>query len=204
MPGMDSSVYATGKQGKSDQKGEKQAVTIAQKQKGQAEPSVNKTGAGKELSRQESKEVRELRERDREVRSHEQAHAQAAGTLLQRGPVYEFEQGPDGKRYAINGYVIIDSTAADTPEATVRKAEKVIRAATAPMEPSSGDMQLAAKGRRMKMEALQEVRKQSGTLAEANQEKSTRNLSREQAEQSYQNIAGGTGKLELASYNFVA
>ena len=47
------------------------------------------------LTKEERKEVAELKDRDREVRRHEQAHANAGGQFA-GSPSYTFERGPDG------------------------------------------------------------------------------------------------------------
>lgn len=66
--------------------------------------------------------------RDREVRAHEQAHMAAAGAYS-RG-------GPDNRQYAVGGEVQIDTSAVSgDPEATIRKAQTVRRAANAPATP---------------------------------------------------------------------
>jgi len=88
--------------------------------------------------------VGELAARDREVRTHEQAHA-AIGGGFAGAPSYSFARGPDGKSYAVGGEVGIDvSPVADDPAATLRKMAVVQRAALAPAEPSAQDVQVAA------------------------------------------------------------
>jgi hypothetical protein len=86
----------------------------------------------------------ELRTRDREVRTHEQAHKSAGGRYA--GAIhYETQTGPDGKRYAVGGHVNIDVAPVDgDAEATLRKMEVVRKAALAPAEPSAADRQVAA------------------------------------------------------------
>ena len=89
-------------------------------------------------------EIARLRQRDREVRAHEQAHA-AVGGRYAGAPSFTYTNGPDGKRYAIGGEVSIDSGAiANDPQATISKMEVVIRAALAPAEPSAQDQRVAA------------------------------------------------------------
>lgn len=100
-----------------------------------------------ELTEAEEKLVRQLQQRDREARAHEQAHA-AAGGQYAGAPTYTYQRGPGGKQYAIGGAVSIDtSPIAGDPEATIRKLETVIRAATAPSEPSSIDQRVASQAR---------------------------------------------------------
>lgn len=98
-----------------------------------------------ELSDEEQEEVERLRRRDAEVRAHENAHKAAAGQHARGGPRYEFERGPDGRRYAVGGEVKIDTAAVpDDPDATIRKMRQVRRAALAPAEPSPQDRRVAA------------------------------------------------------------
>jgi hypothetical protein len=114
---------------------------------------------GDGLNEAEEKQVQKLKERDREVRAHEQAHARVGGAYA-GAPSYTFQQGPDGKRYAVGGEVQIDTSRERTPEATVRKMQIVIRAATAPAEPSSQDLKVAQQARSQLSEAQAELRAQ--------------------------------------------
>jgi len=114
---------------------------------------------GDGLNEAEEKQVQDLKERDREVRAHEQAHARVGGAYAS-APSYTFQQGPDGKRYAIGGEVQIDTAKERTPEATIRKMQIVIRAATAPAEPSSQDLKVAQQARSQLSEAQAELRTQ--------------------------------------------
>lgn len=98
--------------------------------------------ARQQEQRAEQQELQELRTRDREVRTHEQAHA-AVGGQFAGAPTYEFETGPDGRQYAVAGEVSIDISEESTAEETLRKAEIVRAAALAPAEPSPQDFQVA-------------------------------------------------------------
>lgn len=90
-------------------------------------------------------QVKELSARDREVRAHEQAHLSAAGRYATSGATFSYQTGPDGQQYAIGGEVSIDVSAVpDDPEATIAKMQVVQSAATAPAEPSSQDVRVAA------------------------------------------------------------
>ncbi|MEM7260631.1 MAG: putative metalloprotease CJM1_0395 family protein [Planctomycetota bacterium] len=114
-------------------------------------------GTPHELSEEERREVEDLTRRDREVRTHEQAHKAAAGPY--GGAIsYEYQTGPDGKRYASGGSVPIDvSPIPDDPRATVQKMRQVRGAALAPAEPSSADRQVAALAQRQLAEAQREL-----------------------------------------------
>jgi len=148
------SVYATinlvGKLNKSN-KGEE--VEFDSKLNG-----VKKLGKENELSDEEKAYLEKLKKRDQEVRSHEQAHKFAAGTLAVGSPNYEYKIGPDGKRYAVGGNVRIDtSKVPDDPEATIEKAKKIRRAALAPADPSPKDRQVAAAAAKLEQEARAEL-----------------------------------------------
>ena len=74
-----------------------------------------------------------------------QAHMAAAGGNARGGPSYEYQTGPDGKRYAVGGEVSIDASAVSgDPKATIRKAQQVCRAALEPGDPSGQDRSVAA------------------------------------------------------------
>ena len=100
--------------------------------------------------------VRELKQRDQEVKAHEQAHLSASGGLATGGARYTYEKGPDGKRYAIGGEVDIRTRSGRTPEETVRNAQQAQKAALAPANPSSQDLQVAASARQTEIEAQAE------------------------------------------------
>ncbi|MBX2821960.1 MAG: hypothetical protein KTR29_19855 [Rhodothermaceae bacterium] len=122
---------------------------------------------GKEFTPEEEKEIEKLKDRDREVRRHEQAHFQAAGNYASP-PKYEYQTGPDGKRYAIGGSVEIDMSAVtDDPEATLNKARVIKRAALAPEEPSAQDRKVAREADRMATQAQKEITEQRMNSAEA-------------------------------------
>ncbi len=96
------------------------------------------------LSREELQILHKLQARDREVRSHEQAHIAAGGQYVRSGASFQYEIGPDGKRYAVAGEVSIDVSEEKDPRATIRKMNIVRRAALAPVHPSSKDRAVAA------------------------------------------------------------
>lgn len=127
------------------------------------------TGPGGEaLTDQEVQRVEKLEARDKEVKAHELAHKVAAGPY--GGPIhYDYETGPDAKRYAVGGHVPVDmSEVPGDPEATARKMQVIRRAALAPAEPSGKDRQVAAEASRREAEAQREAaREQSEASAES-------------------------------------
>ncbi len=131
---------------------------------------------------QELQEVRELAARDREVRSHEQAHA-AVGGKYAGSPVYEFVRGPDGVSYAVGGEVSIDtSPIPGDPEATIAKAQQIRRAANAPAEPSSQDRRVAAEASLMEAEARAVLRQERVAESEQAREEKIERADEKKAE----------------------
>ncbi len=116
------------------------------------------------LTEEELKLVQTLAARDREVRTHEQAH-QAVGGRYAGSPSYEYQSGPDGKRYAVGGEVPIDIGEAADPAETVRKMEVVRRAALAPAEPSGQDRAVAAQATQIAARARAELQQQQAEEA---------------------------------------
>jgi hypothetical protein len=121
-----------------------------------------------ELSHQEKRQLEELQARDREVRAHEAAHKAAAGSLAQGGARYEFQTGPDGRRYAVGGEVSIDAAPVPgDPQATLVKAQTIRRAANAPAQPSAQDRTVAVRASHMEAEARRELSEQHGAEPQA-------------------------------------
>jgi len=113
--------------------------------------------APEQQTQAEQKLINELSARDLEVRTHEAAHLSAAGIYAKGGPSFSFQRGPDGKQYAVGGEVNIDtSPIPGDPEATIRKAQTLQRAALAPAEPSSQDRSVAASATQLELQARTE------------------------------------------------
>ncbi|WP_220757117.1 putative metalloprotease CJM1_0395 family protein [Shewanella colwelliana] len=109
-------------------------------------------------------ELDTLAKRDAEVKAHEQAHANVGGNFA-RSPSFKYEQGSDGKRYAVDGEVAIDiSVVSGDPLATVNKMKQVYAAAMAPAQPSMADIRVAS-------EALRKMNEAKSQLAIERQEK---------------------------------
>lgn len=107
-----------------------------------------------------------LKQRDTEVRAHEQAHMAVGGRYVTSAASYDYQTGADGVRYAIGGEVGIDTSPVDgNPAATLEKARTVRQAALAPAEPSGQDLQVAAAAATMETNAVQDLR----TLAQLQQ-----------------------------------
>ena len=121
-----------------------------------AKTEEKKSLDGTQLDAGEKREVQSLRKRDAQVRRHEMAHKMAGGSITGQ-IVYEYESGPDGKRYASAGHISIDTSTESTPEATLRKASSIRRAALAPSDPSPADRRVAGKAQRMASRARQDI-----------------------------------------------
>jgi hypothetical protein len=115
----------------------------------------------------ELKQIRQLADRDREVKTHEQAH-QSVGGQYAGAMSLTYERGPDGKNYAVGGEVSIDTgSVPGNPQATLDKAETIRRAALAPAEPSSQDRRVASEAVLMSVEARADIQKlQSEAMTE--------------------------------------
>jgi hypothetical protein len=129
--------------------------------------SATPSSGSQTLTDEQKQQVEELKKRDAHVRAHEAAHAAAGGQYVRGGPSYSYQNGPDGKRYAVGGEVSIDaSPVAGDPAATISKMEVVKRAALAPGDPSGADQAVAAEATSAELKAEQELMKKrsaSGT-----------------------------------------
>lgn len=130
-------------------------------QKEQNERSQQETEqAERQQQRQEQQDlkiIRELSQRDSEVRAHEQAHS-AVGGQYAGSANYTYQRGPDGVSYAVGGEVPIDVGPVNgDPRATLEKMKTVQRAALAPAEPSSQDRRVAAMAAQQASQARVEI-----------------------------------------------
>lgn len=120
------------------------------------------SGAGEntgseELTQQEQREVSELKMTDAQVRNHEHAHKAAAAGLHTSGPNYEYETGPDGRKYAVAGDVNVSYSHSSDPEVNLRNAQQLKASALAPADPSSQDRKVAAQAEMEIAQARQEI-----------------------------------------------
>ena len=109
-----------------------------------------------ELDPEQKEQVKELAARDAEVKAHEAAHQAAAGGLAGAAS-YTYQQGPDGKMYAIVGEVPISAPTSSSPEEALSNARKILAAATAPGDPSGQDMAVASSAAMMQVKAQQQL-----------------------------------------------
>ncbi len=113
-----------------------------------------------QLTAEEQQIIRQLQQRDAEVRAHEQAHLATAGQYAAGTASYTYENGPNGKRYAVGGEVPIDVSKESTPEETLQKMQVVARAALAPLNPSAADRRIAARAAMISAQAGMEIQQE--------------------------------------------
>ena len=114
-----------------------------------------------ELTDADKQQIAQLKVRDAEVRAHEAAHLAAAGSYARGGASFEYQTGPDGKKYAIGGEVSIDSgPVSGDPGATIQKARQIRAAALAPASPSSQDQKVAAAASQMEADARMQLNRE--------------------------------------------
>lgn len=124
----------------------------------QASEPVQAEREARQQEQQVEQVLAQLRARDQEVRTHEQAHLAAAGPYARGGIKYDYQTGPDGQKYAVGGSVGIDtSPISGDPEATIQKMMVVQRAALAPAQPSGQDMKVAAQASQLMSQARVEL-----------------------------------------------
>ncbi len=120
------------------------------------------------LTEEQRREVDKLKARDAEVRMHEAAHMGAGGSHVRGGATYTYQQGPDGRSYAIGGEVGIDvSPVAGNPQATIQKMQQVRAAALAPAEPSGADRAVAGRAAQLEAQARTQLSEQAGRAVDS-------------------------------------
>jgi hypothetical protein len=124
-----------------------------------AQESKKKESA-QQLTQEEQLQVNKLQARDTEVKAHEAAH-QGAGGGLSGGASFTYQQGPDGKMYAIGGEVPISFKEGNSPAETKQIAQQVIAAAMAPANPSPQDFAVASSAMMMLIKAQQQEAKET-------------------------------------------
>jgi hypothetical protein len=123
------------------------------------------------LPPEEQQKLQHLNSRDQEVKTHEQAHLSAAGSLALGGASFSFEKGSDGVNYAVGGEVSIDTSAVPgDPAATLKKAETIRRAAMAPANPSAQDRAVASQASAMANKARAEQFQENQKLSDNGEE----------------------------------
>ena len=134
-------------------------ASTANQSRSVSSPSTSDAGstqAGQQLTPDEQKQVQKLKERDRQVRQHEQAHMTAGAGMITSGASFTYQKGPDGVNYAVGGEVGISTAPGRTPDETIQRAQQIQAAALAPADPSGQDRAVAAKAAQMAQQAQME------------------------------------------------
>ena len=149
-----------GKQQQDEQSSQHNSEHKQEEQNADAGVATSEDDKDNEASKQalaDEKIISQLQQRDKEVKSHELAHATIGGSAT-GSPTYTFKMGPDGKKYAVGGEVAVDlSSVAGDPQATIMKMQKVHAAALAPANPSTQDTRVAASAVQIILEAQSEL-----------------------------------------------
>jgi hypothetical protein len=166
----------------------------ASQDNGQDESAGRENAEQQQQQQAEQQQITELKQRDAEVRAHEQAHA-AVGGQYAGSPQYEYERGPDGRQYAIGGEVSIDVSKESTPEETIRKAQQVKAAALAPAEPSAQDLRVATEATQIALEARTEIASQNAEQAQEAYDKAIPDITQDEQSKQQNSIIGETPDL---------
>jgi len=174
LPGEQAAVLHFGNQAVSLARGGEQAP-----EQSEEADAADEAAGDESLSKDDEQALSALRQRDREVRAHEQTHRSVGGQYA--GSIHlDYQVGPDGERYAVAGSTPIDvAPIAGDPAATLRKMEIVHRAATAPASPSGADHRVAAeatqRAQRARAELAAERYERAHELARGGSEASSEN-----------------------------
>lgn len=162
------------------------------------DPTNNQNSVDKSAQQKQAFEqvIKQLKARDTEVRAHEMAHLVVAGQYA-RGMSFTYQQGPDGKNYAIGGEVGIDvSAVSGDPEATIEKMRIVQQAAMAPAQPSSQDYKVAQSAAQTMTQAMAEV-----AQAKQNQDSSATEETEDINASGYKDISENNGAHNITPNN---
>ena len=91
--------------------------------------------------------LEKFKNKDSQVKVHEQSHA----GLAVSGISYNYQQGPDGKMYAVGGSVRLDTSMPNDPQAAQNKLDKLQKAAVSSSDPSAADLSIANQAHLNKM-----------------------------------------------------
>ena len=85
--------------------------------------------------------LEKFKQADAEIKSHEQIHASIGQTT---SPIsYNYQEGPDGKLYAVGGNVRLDTSIPNDPKAAAFKLDMLQKAASGPLDSSGADNTIA-------------------------------------------------------------
>jgi hypothetical protein len=130
--------------------------------------TANKSKEDKIQKEAQQEEIDKLSKSDSKVRTHEMLHKSVGGAYA-GAVVLKYRTGPDGKQYAVGGYVEMDVSPGKTPQETIKKAQTIKQAALAPSDPSGADRAVAAAAASMAQDARQQELEESQGAGEGGQ-----------------------------------
>ena len=143
-------------------KEEKTDKKEADKKKSEGEKTSGelwRRGKSKQEQHEIEQQIKEYKQIDARVKTHEQAHKSVGGQYA--GSInYEKTTAPDGKQYVVGGDVSIDVSAESTPRKTITKMQIVQRAALAPADPSGQDRSVASSANAREAQARSQLAKE--------------------------------------------
>jgi len=139
---------------------------------------------GRKLSREEQKEVEKIKRIDRGVKRRELAKRAVAGGYVVGGVSFKYVTGPDGNKYAVEGYINIGvHSVPNNPKATIRKAQAIrnikLTSGNSP-HGRSVSAEVARMEREARMELKTERRKESDDVTKAGSAEETTDTSHSQ------------------------
>jgi hypothetical protein len=124
-------------------------------------------GREQELTGSERAKVADMLVRDRQICAHEETRYAAAGPYALGKPMYQYEVGPDGKKYVVDGKVRFDITPVPgDPQATISKMKRIRYASLSAAGPSVHDRQVAIKASQYEIQARRQIKAEEPLLPE--------------------------------------
>lgn len=114
------------------------------------------------------RELRDLQRSDRQVRVQENLQRQLAAEFVRGAPVYEFEEGPDGRRYAVgaDSDFQLPNQASSDPRQAARDAASARQAALASAVSSPAEQAFAARAASAEARARAEITREVADSSE--------------------------------------
>ncbi len=107
----------------------------------------------RQLTEEEKREIEKIRKNGRNVRRRELVYRAIVGNHVRGAVSFQYDTGPDGIKYAIDGHTSIDTRPViNNPEASIRKAQAIKR--------TKIDRSVAVEVDKMEREARQKLREQ--------------------------------------------
>lgn len=120
-----------------------------------------------ETDEEDEEEIAELEEQDEEVKAKQAKQLSAVGQYA-TGVSYEYEVGPDGEIYAVDGHVSVDTSSIEgNPEATLLKARALQAAMMSGGELSSEEAAILQEAILLQSAAIAEIASENSRASES-------------------------------------